>query len=1072
MKQKTNHQSSSALLLVSSLVLLSITQNAFADEEKSLRDYEASKYDNISYPGIEPIPLKQEGNNIDERSLWRLLSDKKYDQLNKMIKRFENTYPDWQPPADLMAAKIHGEINQAISDNNHALILQYEKDYPASFTCTDIDHMWSAGNALDTVGEKQKLFSYYQNIIANCPTSEHRLITLQRASTQLTYRSTRALIELESAHSHSNFEERKLDQFRYDFFSGWFTDAWDRKQYREAEAPAKYLQEPIIARKDTTMARLLGWWEIQRKQPLLAKNWFSHALKWQPEKETAYGLALALRDSQNFEQSKEIILQWQDQEPRMTTLFAAPTVQFTAPAAPRKTASQIALERTVKKYNRNDYSGSLKTAQVALKRASTSIKKDTKRSLQTFEAWSLYNLSEAELAADRFELLYRQQAEIDSARGLLLSSIEIREYEKVRALGAEDCGPLSFLSSTRIPSNQPNVRDEISDLYYLFYKSWIGVALKEKNFRSVELKIIRIADRIIQLEDGEMAGAAGWAYLEKGDLGSALFWFERALAWSPSADNAYGLALVKQNLGKPEEAEKLTSQWQEKSNEITLLHSDLLLERAAHEYELQNYTQSLTLAEQSAALKPSLEADKLIAWNRYQLGDREAAAKDFEKLYRNHPDKQSADGLATSLLALDKEQQLEVLANEIGGPLLDNLADHHAQQYYYKDQFVLAEHTRVSTLPLLKNIDTAAISLTPYARHRSGSEGLGQLDIIGMELAGRAFIKRHHFHVSLDFFNLDSGAVANNARLGSNADQLVNSFVFETTDKESLLIEPTLSYRYETDISPHFSIGTTPLGGELGGVLTGDLGIDWQRGQNGENKYNLKLFRKNKQESILSTSGIVDPVSGNKWGRVVDTGIQFDLHQQILNSWTLTSGALFGNLDGHEVADNDHYALWASLGYNIARNGFKYLTIGPAYRFEHFDENRSFFTYGHGGYFSPDAFHKLGGEINFQTEEAKQYIIKGRASLGYQSSSEDNAFAFPLVQTGPLLNGDDSHGVAFDSQLSAVYRVNPWIQVGAFLNVTQSPDFDDFGGGLMLRINAFDRPAVFSMDLPEAAWNE
>ena len=1080
-----NQQNTKSVIVINAIVLCALTfssPDTSAENDRRVADYDAKSYNNISYPGIEP-PLSDRAVGIDERSLWRLLSDKKYEQLNKMIKRFKDTYPDWEPPADLMAAKIRGEIKEAINQNEYDKIIQISKQTPSAFTCKDPDHMWTMGNALYAKEKMEELISLYQKMLRNCSDPDLRLVTLQRASTQLPYKTTVGLIDIEMDKPHTAFEKKNVDQFLYDFSSGWFADVWDRKAMEEAEEPIKYLQKPVIDRKDAKMAALLGWWEIQRKNPALARNWFSLAYEWQPDPDAAYGLALSLKDTQQIKESKAIAKEWKMREPRLATLFVEPEIKL-KPSTRKRAATEIALEKTIRKYNQGNYQTSLDLSRAALQKTTnkdriSNAQKSTIRSLKMFEAWSLYNLSHYDKAAALFKLLYQEQAEIDSARGLVLSSIKIHEYNTTRSLGASDCGPLSFLSSTRIPTNQPTVRSETSDLYYLFYKSWIGDELNKKDYRSVELKILRIAQRIIELEDCEMASAAGWAYLEKGDLGSSLFWFERSMAWCPSVDNAYSLALVKRKLGDLEGAEKLAENWSDKTNNVThdinKLHSELLLERATREYENENYTQSLALAQKSAKLNPSTDADKLIAWNKFQLGDLKQAAEDFEKLYRNKPDQQSADGLATVLTTLgdeESEKLLEDLANELGGPLNDHVSDLHAMQYYHKDQFVLAENTRVNILPELKNVDTAAISLTPYARHRSGEDGLGRLDMIGAELAGRAFAGRHHFYANLDFMNLDSGSPADNAQLGSNANKLFNTYTIAPTEEESLLIEPRLSYRYEADISPHFSIGTTPLGGELGGVLTGEIGVDWRHGSHGMDLYSLKLFRKNKQESILSISGIVDPVTGNKWGRVVETGIQGDLRYQIKKDWTLTSGGMFGNLDGHSVADNDHFGFWASLGYNIEQNGFKYLTVGPAYRFEHFEKNRRFFTFGHGGYFSPDALHRLGGELNFQTAEAKKFIIKGRAALGYQYTSEDDAFAFPLSNTGPLLKGDDSNGVAFDTQLSAVYRVTPWIQVGAFLNLTQSPDFDDFGGGLMLRINVFDRPAVFSMDLPAQPWNE
>ncbi len=61
--------------------------------------------------------------------------------------------------------------------------------------------------------------------------------------------------------------------------------------------------------------------------------------------------------------------------------------------------------------------------------------------------------------------------------------------------------------------------------------------------------------------------------------------------------------------------------------------------------------------------------------------------------------------------------------------------------------------------------------------------------------------------------------------------------------------------------------------------------------------------------------------------------------------------------------------------------------------------------------------------------------------------------------------------MGFDTQLTGVYRLNSYLQLGGFFSVGQSVNFTDIGGGLMLRYLFEARPAVFSTDLPEQPWN-
>lgn len=564
-------------MLATSVVLSLLVADCFnphAADDNLIADYDSRSYDNISYPGIEPPPETENASLVDERALWKLLSKKKYDDLTKLIERYRLLYPGWQPPKDLVVAMIREEINAATASNDWDKLIALSLSHPSAFSCDDIDHMWSLGNALHAKGKMDELETHYTYVLKNCANPEHRLITLQRASTQLPYETTARLIEVESNRPHNTYEKLSLDNFRYEFFTGWLADAWQRGEIQQIEFLVSQINEQIIERKDAKIAALLGWWEMRRKNPGVAKIWFSQALGWQPDPDTAYGLALALRDANEPDQARILARNWRDQEPRMTSLISASAAS--RPVAPRPGPGEIALTQAAGRYKRGDYQGSLAISQKALSSQDPKRKEKTERALRMIEAWSLYHQFQSDQAASRFETLYRSKADIDSAKGLVLSSIENKQYEHVLKVGGADCGPLNFFLSSRPPADQPAT----TELYYLFYKSWIGEHLKMKDFQSVLFKFKKIADKVIEKRDADMAAAAGWAYLNKGDYGNALFWFERAMAWSPNGDTAYGLAQAKRKLGDIKGAETLASEWQAESSKMRLLQSELLLDRA------------------------------------------------------------------------------------------------------------------------------------------------------------------------------------------------------------------------------------------------------------------------------------------------------------------------------------------------------------------------------------------------------------------------------------------------------------------------------------------------------------
>ena len=90
-------------------------------------------------------------------------------------------------------------------------------------------------------------------------------------------------------------------------------------------------------------------------------------------------------------------------------------------------------------------------------------------------------------------------------------------------------------------------------------------------------------------------------------------------------------------------------------------------------------------------------------------------------------------------------------------------------------------------------------------------------------------------------------------------------------------------------------------------------------------------------------------------------------------------------LRGKHVDDNWMVRLAASLGYDLQPAGFDYLTVGPGLCYEHYRKNRSHFTLGHDGYFSPDTYYNAGMSIDFLTAEGRHYSIKDHVGIGYQS---------------------------------------------------------------------------------------
>ena len=248
-------------------------------------------------------------------------------------------------------------------------------------------------------------------------------------------------------------------------------------------------------------------------------------------------------------------------------------------------------------------------------------------------------------------------------------------------------------------------------------------------------------------------------------------------------------------------------------------------------------------------------------------------------------------------------------------------------------------------------------------------------------------------------------------------------------------------------------IGSTPFGFEITN-LVGGLGWAPKLGRNG--RFILAGERRAVTDSLLSYAGVEDPATGDRWGGVVRTGGRLGL--------TFDNGplGLYGDLgfyhyDGHNVADNQ--SVEASLGGYLRpiREDGRELKTGVNVRYMSFDENLSKFTYGHGGYFSPQDYVSLSFPIEY-SEDYRRWTWSATFAPGFQSYSSDAAAFFPtlaeeqfwmeiLASSGVIdsayyaAESESGFGVNLGAGLD--YRLSPGLKLGTRLGYDTFGDYSE-----------------------------
>lgn len=235
-----------------------------------------------------------------------------------------------------------------------------------------------------------------------------------------------------------------------------------------------------------------------------------------------------------------------------------------------------------------------------------------------------------------------------------------------------------------------------------------------------------------------------------------------------------------------------------------------------------------------------------------------------------------------------------------------------------------------------------------------------------------------------------------------------------------------------------------PVSNVVGGIRHG--------GEFGRMSYSLNLSRRPYTGSLLSYAGARDPVSGVVWGGVTSTGLSLSLSTTI-GEFNFGTTASFGLLRGQNVLNNDRLYLRGSVDTDIYATDDTALNIGLNVNFTNFSKNQAFYTFGHGGYYSPQTSLSFGLPVELTgRQDLLSYLL--RLNLSYSRTKEDPAVFYPTdaalqarAAAGPVFppgnalaiyQGGTGGGFGYGLRGAAEYRLTPNFALGGRLNIERS----------------------------------
>jgi Tfp pilus assembly protein PilF len=241
-----------------------------------------------------------------------------------------------------------------------------------------------------------------------------------------------------------------------------------------------------------------------------------------------------------------------------------------------------------------------------------------------------------------------------------------------------------------------------------------------------------------------------------------------------------------------------------------------------------------------------------------------------------------------------------------------------------------------------------------------------------------------------------------------------------------------------------FDVGTTPLGFPVQYVVGGVR----YRFETDNASLTIGASRRPETSSLLSYAGARDPVTGATWGGVRRDGI--DLHGSIdIGKVNVFASLGAGELTGHEVRDNQEVTLRTGVDVPLyEKSGMRVSTglIGNAW---HYTNNLRFYTFGQGGYYSPQRYLSLGVPLEW-TGRRNAVTWDIETVVGMSWTYERDSAYFPiglpasanLQDTGPnVFTGGIGGGFSYAVHGSLEYRLNPRLAVGVRIDIEHSHDY-------------------------------
>ncbi|WP_011299650.1 cellulose synthase subunit BcsC-related outer membrane protein [Cupriavidus necator] len=246
-------------------------------------------------------------------------------------------------------------------------------------------------------------------------------------------------------------------------------------------------------------------------------------------------------------------------------------------------------------------------------------------------------------------------------------------------------------------------------------------------------------------------------------------------------------------------------------------------------------------------------------------------------------------------------------------------------------------------------------------------------------------------------------------------------------------------------------IGTTPLGFTLQTVVGGFR----YRAEMGPASATVDISRRAVTSSLVSYAGATDPrhvdaqtgavTPAESWGNVVRNGIHARYARDV-GRFGLFADLGYGVYTGTNVLTNQEFTVRTGFDVPVFVRRDQRITSGVVLNYWRYAENERFYTFGHGGYYSPQKYLSFLIPLDW-TGRRGLLSWRLRGSVGMSSTYEKSMDIYPTrpdlqaMVGGAQYEGGSGGGFSYTVGGIVEYRFAPHWVAGAGFDIDRSRDY-------------------------------